>query len=200
VDDGAARGSCPRRLAAGRCAVIPRIPFTSSPADIALRAFLDHPIVLYGHHDDIADGLEALAQMAAAVNRLGGVRWMSSGDIALSNVARRSAEGVLELRAFARRVRATVPGGGLALRIAVPDDADDAGALAGWSAGGGAVVALGESLRVDGASSLLVRLHARHEVDPHAVAPPLWRPWPRVRRSATEARDRVSPLLARRAA
>jgi hypothetical protein len=182
------------------CAVIPRIPFTSSPADIALRGFLDHPIVLYGHHDDIADGPELLEQLAAAVNRLGDVRWMSSGEIALSNVAECRADGVLSLRPFARRVRARVPDGVAGVRVALPEDSDDDGALAAYSVGPSGAVPLGDTLPLDRASSVLVRLRARHEVDPQAVAPPPWRPWPRVRRTATEARDRVSPLLVRRAA
>ena len=47
-----------------------------------MRAFLDHPVVLYGHHEDLAGGLEPLARAAEAVNRLGDVHWMSMGDIA----------------------------------------------------------------------------------------------------------------------
>jgi len=55
--------------------VIPRIPLTSSDADLALRAFLGHPLIVYGHHEDVAAGLEPLADVAARVNRLGDVRW-----------------------------------------------------------------------------------------------------------------------------
>ena len=76
----------PAEFAAG-CAVIPRLHFDSSDADIALRAFLGHPLVFYGHHEDLADGLDPLAEIAARVRRLGEVRWCSLGEIAASNYA-----------------------------------------------------------------------------------------------------------------
>ena len=68
---------------AGPCAVIPRFPLSCSATEIALRAFLDQPLVLYGHHDDLAQGLDPLAEAAARVNRLGDVEWTSVGSIAL---------------------------------------------------------------------------------------------------------------------
>ena len=75
------------------CAVIPRIPLSSSATDIALRAFMDHPVVLYGHHDDLADSLGILARAADAVNRLGEARWLSSEAVATSNYATRGTPG-----------------------------------------------------------------------------------------------------------
>ena len=41
------------------CPVVPRIPLGSTAADIGLRAFLDHPLIVYGHHEDVAGGLDA---------------------------------------------------------------------------------------------------------------------------------------------
>ena len=76
----------PAQFVAG-CPVVPRIPLSSSAADIALTALLDQPLVLYGHHEDVAEGLEPLAEAAAMVNRLGDARWMSVGEIAATNYA-----------------------------------------------------------------------------------------------------------------
>ena len=56
----------PAQFVAG-CPVVPRIPLSSSAADIALTALLDQPLVLYGHHEDVAEGLEPLAEAAAMV-------------------------------------------------------------------------------------------------------------------------------------
>jgi hypothetical protein len=54
----------------------------SSREDLALRAFLGQPLILYGHHDLLAGGPDALAEAAAQINRLGDVRWCSLGEIA----------------------------------------------------------------------------------------------------------------------
>jgi hypothetical protein len=54
----------------------------SSREDLALRAFLGQPLILYGHHDLLAEGPDALARAAAEIDRLGDVRWSSLGTIA----------------------------------------------------------------------------------------------------------------------
>ena len=62
-----------------------RFPLTCSAAEVALRAFLGQPLILYGHHDDLADGLEPLVDAARNVNRLGDVEWKSLGAIAATS-------------------------------------------------------------------------------------------------------------------
>jgi len=47
----------PVNFVAGGMPVIPRYPFTYDPDEIVLRAFLDHPLLLYGHHEDVAASL-----------------------------------------------------------------------------------------------------------------------------------------------
>ncbi len=180
------------------CAVIPRIPLQSSRADIALRAFLDHPVVLYGHHDDVAGGLEPLADAAAIVNGLGEVRWLSSGQIATSNFRLRVRSGVASVRPFARSVVVDLPDGVHTLRVELPEDALAPDALTGWSAGGAERHRFGTDVPLPGGGELAIRLRARADVRPDDVAAPVWRPWPRLRRAATEARDRATPVLAKR--
>ena len=48
-------------------------------ATTAFRAFLGQPLVLYLHHDDLADGLDVLADAARDIETCGAVRWMPSG-------------------------------------------------------------------------------------------------------------------------
>ena len=60
------------------------LSLTCSAAEVALRAFLGQPLILYGHHDDLADGLEPLVDAARNVNRLG-VEWKSLGAIAATS-------------------------------------------------------------------------------------------------------------------
>jgi hypothetical protein len=178
----------------GGCAVIPRIPLSSSVADIALRAFLDHPVVLYAHHEDVAEGLEPLATAAGAVNRLGDVQWMSMGDIATSNTERRLAGDGAVVRPFARRLRVAAEPGARTLRVQAPADALDGASLQGWSVGDGPVQPFGADVPWQGNGHVEIRLRGAHDLDANGVAAPAWRPWPKLRRAATEARDRLLPL------
>ena len=178
----------------GGCAVIPRIPLSSSTADIALRAFLDHPIVLYAHHEDVAHGLEPLATAAAAVNRLGEVHWMSMGDIATSNGERRLVGESAVVRPYARRLRLAAEPGARTLCVQAPADALDGGSLQGWSVADGPLQPFGADVPWQGNGHVEIRLRGAQDVDAADVAAPAWRPWPKLRRAATEARDRLLPL------
>jgi hypothetical protein len=175
----------------GDCPVIPRIPLTTAPSEIALRAFLNQPLVLYGHHGDVAEGLDVLAEIAAQVNRLGEVRWCSVGEIALSNYATKLQGRRLLVRSYSRRLRVEVPRGTRALAVEQPRGATSH--LVGWS------LRDSEGLSFGTASSHLpgpadIRLRGASEIDSGEVPPPGWRPWPVLRRMATEARDRTLPL------
>lgn len=182
---------------AGPCAVIPRMPLSASYADIALHAFLDHPIVLYGHHEDVAGGLAPLAEAAGRVNAVGSVAWTPMEDIVLGNRAVRSDGGVTVVRPFSARMRLELPAGTEALVVRAPRDADEH--FDGWSDGDGRMRSFGERVPCDGSRSLEVRLRPKGAVDPATIAPPPWRPWPIVRRAATEVRDRTTPLRTRAA-
>jgi hypothetical protein len=178
----------------GGCAVIPRIPLSSSVADIALRAFLDHPLVLYAHHEDVAGGLEPLAAAAAAVNRLGDVQWMSMGEIATSNGDRRLAGDCAVVRPYARRLRLASEPGARTLRVQAPADALDGDSLQGWSSGDGPLQPFGADVPWQGNGHVEIRRRGAQDLDAGDVAAPAWRPWPKLRRAATEARDRLMPL------
>jgi hypothetical protein len=182
----------------GGCPVIPRMPLQSTASDVALRAFLEHPVVLYGHHQDVAGGLEPLAEAARTVNALGDVEWTSVGEIALGNATTRVVDGTLAVRPFSRRLLLDPPPTARAVTVEAPQDAVADGALAGWSVDGGTVVPFGEARAIPpaGTRPLTLRLHGPGDVAPEALRMPAWQPWPKLRRIATEARDRVAPLRA----
>jgi hypothetical protein len=183
---------------AGPAAVIPRFPLQSTSTDVALRAFTDTPIVLYGHHQDLATGLDLLEEAAARVNGLGPVEWASLGDIAAGNFALEASTRTARLRPYSGRLRVRVPDG--VERIIVEEPRDCHGTLAGWSHGNSPRYEFGDAVPVSGDRDLEIRLRPRCEVDPALVTLPGWRPWPRVRRLAAEARDRALPLAGMRAA
>jgi hypothetical protein len=79
---GALAGWEPRELVAGGLPVLLRTGFNAPREDLVLRAFLGQPLILYGHHDLLADGLDVLADATAAIDALGDVRWGSLATIA----------------------------------------------------------------------------------------------------------------------
>jgi hypothetical protein len=181
----------------GGCAVIPRTPLTSTIADLALRAFLDHPMVVYGHHEDLAGGLEPLVEAAARVDRVGDVQWTSVGAIGRSNADQRLAGATLCVRPYSGVVSVDVPDGASELAVAEPEQAGDERVLTGWSLDGGPVRGFAETAPLTRGGGHEVRLHVADAVDPAAVPAPAWRPWPKLRRAGTELRDRALPLQRR---
>jgi hypothetical protein len=174
------------------CAVIPRLHFNSTDADIGLRAFLGHPLIFYGHHEDVADGLDPLAEIASRVRRIGEARWCSLGEIAASNYASRRDGDVVRVRPYASRLRVRpLPG---ARELIVERPPADGGRIAGWSIGDGPPVPFGAPLPLIGETEPELRLRRTDEVSPRNVPPPPWSPWPVLRKVAMEARDRSLPL------
>ena len=195
----AERPSSPRLVAwnvaefVGGCAVIPRDALCATEADLALRAYLDHPVIVYGHHEDVAGGLDPLAEAAARVNGLGSFRWTSVGEISRTNFHHRVEGSTLAVRPFSRRLRIDVPPGVDSVRVEAPTPTGGGLELSGWSLGDAPATPFGATLPVAPGEHEL-RLRGTVEVDPATVAAPAWRPWPRIRRAATEARDRAMPL------
>jgi hypothetical protein len=182
----------PADFAAG-CAVIPRLPLgLTGTTELALRAFLGQPLILYGHHVDLAGGLGPLATAAADINRLGDVHWSSLGEIAATNFVGPLEGGTLRVRPYSGRLRIEVPAGAGALAVECPRDADER--LAGWSVAGGAPQPFGAAVEC-APGSAEVRLHPADPLDLEAAPYPRPRVWPLVRRTATETRDRLAPIL-----
>jgi hypothetical protein len=87
---GALAGWDSHELVAGGLPVLLRTGFDAPREDLVLRAFLGQPLILYGHHDLLADGLDVLADATAAIDALGDVRWGSLAKIAHRAASRRA--------------------------------------------------------------------------------------------------------------
>jgi hypothetical protein len=181
----------PAEFAAG-CAVIPRLPLDAGATELALRAYLDQPLVLYGHHEDVAGGLDLLAEVADRVNRLGPVEWVSLGEIAAGNGATRSQDGVLQVRPFSHRLQIELEDA--ETRIALEQPRGLNGELIGWRGPDGALHDFGTPVAL-GPGAQELRLVPATAIDPEAVPAPPTRVWPALRRAATETRDRLAPLV-----
>jgi hypothetical protein len=215
----------PAELVAGGLPVLPRYPLGHPREDLALRALLGQPLILYGHHGDFAQGLDLFAQAAGDINGLGDVRWGPLGRIARGNYATRRVGEVLYVRMYARRVEVEIPAGVRALRVLAqaphggpawralthagvratePASAGASGPANGPTTGRarGAVgmtfedgLGVSEPLPVTAAGGIELALAPDRPLDPALLATRGVRPWPCLRRALVEGRDRMQPLL-----
>jgi hypothetical protein len=191
---GALAGWGPADFTPGNLPVLLRLPFSEpywSGAELALRAYLDQPLVLYGHHDDLREGLDVLADRAAAVNRIGAVRWGSLADIAAANFEHRLDGELLRLRPYSRRILSEIPAGVTHAVVEPPPGLEDRELI---RAVGGKAAPAGEPFPVTGPGTLELTLAAADAAAPDSVPAPPRRPWPLARRLASEARDRSAPM------
>ena len=162
--------------------------------ELRIRAYLGQPLLLYGHHNDLAGGLDLLAVGAARVAEVGDAQWSSCAAIARSSVATRVDGDTMRLRMWSRRAEVQIPPGIGRLAVEVPW----AARRSAWERVrvGPLVVPLGEAVDVIAGQPAKVALMADDRVDPVDVPGPAWHPWPILRRCMTEGRDRLLPLRA----
>jgi hypothetical protein len=184
-------------LVTGGLPVLLRRPFDSSTGEIALRAYLDQPLVLYGHHDDLEGGLGLFADWAARVASIAPAHWTSLDEIARTNHSTRVEGDLLRVRMYGRRATVDVPAGVERLAVELPplNGGDGLEHVVGAD---GRIAAPGEELALAGSDGRVeVSLVRRDALDPSAVSAPSWRPWPLLRRIAGEGRDRLRPAYRR---
>jgi hypothetical protein len=186
-------GTLPRRLF-GR----------NSETEALLCAFLGQPLVFAGHHDDARDRMHRLTTFADRINALGDVRWQRLEDIVRSNYQMRCEQDQLVVRVCARRVMLQLPS---AREVVIERP---------WITEGSPeplVVRMAgapDSARLEGRHARLgspLHSHPIEVLSPHpaarevgAIASPRPSLWPVFRRTLTETRDRLYPLLKWRAA
>jgi hypothetical protein len=176
--------------------VLSRYSLRKSPEDLVFRAFLGQPLIVYGHHDDLADGYALLEQIATTINSLGHVQWRDLGSIARSSCLTKRDRDVLRVRMYARGARVRVPRGVSNVIFETPtEDEGPPREFIRLQVGGRLSVArLNESVAVrDTGGSVCVRLCSPDMVSCDQVPSPPRRTWPALRRLLTESRDRLSP-------
>lgn len=170
----------------------PVAPPLFSPAEVALRAYLDQPLILYGHHEDLRDGLDLLAERTREIASLGEVRWASMGEIAATNFSSRQDGERLRVRPHSRRVTVEIPTGVSTLVVEPIGAREDESVLSG-----GLRAAIGEPIPVSGRERVELTLESPDAVSPDQVAPPRREIRRLARRLAGEAHDRLTPTLSR---
>ncbi len=193
-------GWWPAEFVAGGIPVIERRLLGTPPGELALLAYLDHPVVLFGHHQDVAEGPPRLRRIREQLAGMGPIRWESIQRLARSNFFFRLEGERLHLRVHSRRVDLEVPPGVRELVVDLsghPCPDEELVLCAGQP------VAPGEPAPVRAGVRCEVTL--RHALDGE---PPRGgrggrrrlKVWPHVRRGMSEARDRSLPMVARVAA
>jgi hypothetical protein len=185
-------------FAAGGLATIPRYPLDRTRDELVLRAFLDQPLVLYGHHRDVAAGLDVLAAAHDYVAGFGSVAWTSLRAISRSNFMTLRQGSRLHVRPLSRSITLTGFEDVEELVVDVPETAS-AMTVRVRSEGAAWQAITGDSpvFRPPNEGPVTIEFIPADLVSPESVAAPQWRPWPVARRIITETRDRTSPLLRR---
>jgi hypothetical protein len=186
----------------GGLPVFPRFPLSMNCQNsILIAALLNQPIIAVGHHNDLAEGLQILADLAKFANSLGTLHWADMKRISRSHYARRFDGHILRVRMYTRHISIQVPEGINQIWV--------------------------ERTKLQTAESMLVVWRLQHkglewnnsyldkpipvipgqriEIASKPPTPPSLETidvgklhlWPVVRRQLTEARDRVAPVLRR---
>ena len=182
--------------------VVPRFRISRDCHNFILTAaFLRQPIIPVGHHQDVAEGLELLADLSRFVNSLGAVQWGNLTSIIRSQYSRMIDGHVLRLRMHTKQAEIVIPNGVDRIAVERPwlvEKANEPLVLGGTG--------ISSSLTEDDTENqFIVRPGQRISIvsgkAPSAHAAHLRRDrpraWPIVRRLMTEARDRVAPMLHR---
>jgi hypothetical protein len=182
---------------AGALPVLLRHPLLTRDApELVLRAFLDQPLILYGHHGDLAEGgLDVLANAVDDVNRLGATRWCSLSEIVAGNLETRLEGSRLSVRPFGRRARVDVPAAVEQLRVELPGA--HPGAASEQLLVDGRSARFDEPIGVAPGTTVELVLRASNQVDLGAVPSPGRKPLAVARRALGEGRDRLLPLVSR---
>lgn len=199
---GALSGWGARELIDGGLPVLLRAGFNAPLEDLVLRAYLGQPLILYGHHDLLADGLEPLARASAAINVLGDICWGGLASIARAGIRTRRSGELLEVELLARQANVRVPEGVRELALDCrPLGAGAQGCALTISAAGslpGSVTVEGGVTRVAATGPGLVELRLGPQLNNPSGPPLRTGPSALLRRLASEARDRISGFGPRR--
>ena len=195
--DSPLSGWWPGEFVAGGLPVLERWPFDTDLAELAFLAYLDHPLVLYGHHRDVAGGLERLRDICDAVETLGHFTWQSLGEIARSNYSVRRDADAVRIRMHCRVADVRMSGGPGRLLVELPghSEADRETVISD-----GASAVSGQAFEAGGGSQQRLMLRSEEQADPGDSTRSRAGPWPMTRRILTEARDRSVTVIDRLAA
>lgn len=189
-------GLSPGWFMAGGCPVLRRWDLAYGLTPLRFSAFLGQPIIPYGHHQDCADGIGRLAQLADTLNSWEAMAWTDLDTIFRRNYRTRKDSGLLHVEMRARRVEVPLPADVTHVMLHLPMGVGDESELTLSSDGGASQIGCaGVPIPVAPSGILKVSILPRRSVDPASVGRPSYRLWPPLRRALAIGRDRLAPGL-----
>ena len=182
--------------------VIPRFRLKRGcETEMILAAFLGQPVIPVGHHQDVAGGLDLLAELSGSLNSIGEVQWMDMKSIARSNYCTRLEGEVLHVRMYSRRILLKVPLYVSQICVERPwlNDGTAEGLTLRTATCAPASYPLYQGERIASGSGEEIEIHAvpTDVTDPRTVTISRTPLWAVMRRQLCETRDRLKPVFDR---
>jgi hypothetical protein len=189
-------GLSPVCFMAGGFPVIRRFHLRYGLLPLRFAAFLGQPILPYGHHQDCAEGLGKLAEIADTVNAWTNTTWTDLESILVDRCRTRREGDLLHVQMGGRRARVTVPEGICQVAVhAYGATGADCKLTAASAKNHLQTWALDAPHRVAPSTPLTLRISSCHLIDPAIIDRPGYRVWPPVRRVLAIGRDRLMPIV-----
>ncbi len=163
---------------------------------ILLAAYLGQPMVPVGHHQDVADGLDLLADLAQFINSLGQVQWGDLKSIARSNFTTRHDGDLLRVRPYSKKFQVAIPEGTTAISVEAPEGAFLGDNITVTSSSEPKPIfsgPIGSIVPVDAGAVLDILRERGDVIDPDSIPDRGTKIWAFTRRQLTEGRDRLQP-------
>jgi hypothetical protein len=194
-------GMNPADIIAG-LTVFPRFRITHTCHNsILVAALLHQPIIPVGHHHDLAQGFQMLADLAEFINSLGTVHWQNMREISRSHYAQKMEGRVLRVRMLTKHIEIEVPEGVSQILVerpwlnganVLPFTWRRSGQVQDWT-----IHHPEEPISVQSCQRIEIIAEPPIELFVDTKRLGNYQLWPVVRRQLTEARDRLLPALKR---
>jgi hypothetical protein len=167
-----------------------------------LAAFLRQPIAVTVHHQDAAQEMSALAEIARTVNSTGHTVWSDMHGMLRSNYVQRLSGEVLHVRMHSRAVTVRIPSGARQMCVHRSWMAADHRENIVMRSSRGTVIegvagAETQPEAVEDGDLVEVRTDRVDPLHFSSVAQPGFLLWPIARKMMMEVRDRLTPALSR---
>jgi hypothetical protein len=179
--------------------VIPRFRISSDCQNsILVAAFLRQPIIPVGHHQDVADNMELLAELSQFINSFGNVRWTNMTNISRANYATLIEGDTLHLKMYSKVIDVLIPEGINHLVVRRPwleEGALESLLIKTSSSQKEVQVDSKEPLAVSSGQQIQVISSQNSQRQFNDGMINKFMLWPAIRRLITESRDRLTPKL-----
>ena len=189
----------PADMSVGSLPVLPRHHLGSPRDDLVLRRYLRQPLIVYGHHADLAAGLDSLQATAELINGFGRTQWSDLRCISETNYRVKQIGGGRALvQSYSARARVALPADVTQIRLRGPAARASGSPLRWIVEDGERVVEVGDGdeVGVRPGASVQIRLAGHDRANRSTLSPLRLGPWSFGRRTLAEGRDRLTPRAA----